>query len=98
LKRKFIRNTDFVAKPSAEDIELAVRILKSRIAAKRRQRISKYRTHIPTIHALLAAGNSLRVTCDLLRDLHGFKGSAAGLCRFLQRYPLLQAKSHHRTF
>lgn len=72
--------------------------MKVRAAAKKRQRISKFRKHIPTIYALLEAGNSLREICELLRELHGFEGSASGLCRFIQSYPLLQSKSLQRGF
>lgn len=73
-------------------------LMKVRAAAKRRQRISKFRKHIPTIYALQVAGNSLRETCDLLRELHSFEGSASGLSRFIQSYPLLQPKSRQRSF
>lgn len=98
LSKRSTGNTNFTATPTAAEIELATKILMSRKAAKRRQRISKYRTHIPTIFALLEAGKSLRVACELLHEIHGFEGSAAGLCRFLQSYPLLREASRQRGF
>ena len=98
LKKQITMNADFIARPSVEEIENAMRIVKVRAVARKRQRTSKFRKYIPTIFALLEAGTSLRDACLELRELHGFEGSASALCRFLQSYPLLHSKLRSRGF